>query len=180
MRSRTGACVYEIVHQETGSRYVGITTGRPSRRWAQHKSTAKHRPATKLHLALRKYGPDAFDFRVIAGFPTLALARLAEVSLIKFNHPEYNVTAGGDGAFGHRWSAEDRARMSEQRRGNQNAKGYRHTEATRAILSAVWLGRKQTPEHTEKVAAQHRGRKRSPEARARMCAAQQLRWSKAK
>jgi hypothetical protein len=88
-----------------------------------------------------------FEFKVVAGFPNVALARLAEISLIRFTKPEYNLTAGGEGVW-----------------------GLKHTEETKAKNRAARLGKKHTEEAKRKIAEAGRGRNPNAETRARISA----------
>jgi hypothetical protein len=65
------------------------------------------------------------QMRIIAGLPG-KLAGLAEQSLIWWNRPRYNMTAGGDAAPSV--SADVKAKIA------QKATGRKHTEATRAKI----------------------------------------------
>lgn len=78
-----------------------------------------------------------------------------------------NVTNGGEGTSGMRHSDEVKKRISALNKGKSAAfKGRKHTEETKAVLSAKAKLRgpsKLTAEVIEKIAQSHRGRKRSYE-----------------
>lgn len=65
---------------------------------------------------------------------------------------------------------EQRARMSASQIGNQNAKGRKISDETRAKLSAWQVGRKMPPEAVAKTAEANRGRPLSDEHRAKLSA----------
>lgn len=109
--------LYTVTHIASGKRYVGISK-LPVRRWKEHKAEARSGSDFHFHRALRKYGADAFVFEIVGGFPSPALAKFAERSLIRFTKPEYNSTAGGDGPmYGKKHTEESKQKMGETRRG---------------------------------------------------------------
>lgn len=60
-----GFCVYEIVHRATGKAYVGMAKN-VSSRWYGHLLQAFHANNTlPLYEDMRKFGIEAFDFRVL-------------------------------------------------------------------------------------------------------------------
>src|SRR5579884_678203 len=51
-----------------------------------------------------------------------------------------NFTTGGDGTSGFKWSPEARAKVSLQRKGQNNRLGFKHTEATKQKQRESKLG----------------------------------------
>jgi hypothetical protein len=100
---------------------------------------------THFHRALRKYGPDAFEFQILQEFESVEDAKRAEINAIAHLSPEYNKTLGGDGVWGYKHTPE------AIERNRQAHIGFKHTEET-----------------CERIAAGQRGRTRSVETRARM------------
>jgi len=100
--------------------------------------------------------------------------------------------------LGRKRSPETRARQSASLKGKPPtnfARGFHHSEETKAKIAAALLGRtvpaevraktaaglrgkKKSPEHVAKVAAKRRGCKHSDEAKAKMSAKALLRWAK--
>lgn len=77
----------------------------------------------------------------------------------------YNRTEGGDGASGNVMSVSARTAISRA------LTGVKRSESTRAKMSKAQRGRKKTPEHIEKIAAQKRGKpgaKHTDEAKKRI------------
>lgn len=62
-----GFSAYAITHRESGSVYIGATTICVTLRYRRHLQDAQ-RGATSsdLHIAIRKFGATAFDFKQIA------------------------------------------------------------------------------------------------------------------
>lgn len=90
-------CVY-VITAPPGKQYVGITWNKPESRWKEHS----YRNCVIGH-AIRKYGPD-MKYEVVSHFSERAEACVEEIRLIKELNTQaphgYNITAGGDSAFG--------------------------------------------------------------------------------
>lgn len=75
-----------------------------------------------------------------------------------------NKTDGGDGVSGLVMSDYSRQKMSEKakgRPGNITMLGRKHSDETRAKMSAAHKGKQKSAEHAAKVGASHKGRKLS-------------------
>lgn len=185
--------VYKITNTVTGRAYIGITSRSARRRFQDHivranggscgRGRSTYRSA--LHAAIQKYGVSKFNIEEIARASDWSSLQALERTLI-VEHATYwpggyNLTLGGEGAFGVRQRPETIAARAAANRGKK-----RSTEV-RARLSAALKGKpksrehiekmrhskrghKKTPEQIERSAAFHRGRKRSPETRARISA----------
>jgi len=75
------AYVYIITCHENGKQYVGVTVN-PTTRWGAHIYGAFADGRTKFARAIRKYGKDAFEFKLIIGFLTQDDAYEFEIQLI--------------------------------------------------------------------------------------------------
>jgi hypothetical protein len=139
-----GPChLYQVVHRETGHDYVGISV-EYKERWTRHKWEAFNNDCdTHFARALRKYGVEAFEWKVLLEFKTVADAKEAEIFAIANGYGYYNETEGGDGVNG----------LSE--------KG-------RAKKSAALKGRPKSPETKAKMSQAQKGRKVSEEAKENM------------
>ena len=124
-------------------------------RWAWHCYDAiRARDRFVFHAAIRKYGVDAWNHAALEMYDTADAAKLAEIRLIAehqtfcYEHPErgYNMTRGGEGTSGLRWTDERRQRCS-----GANAPMY----GRRGALAPAWgkpgtmLGRHHTSEHKQ-------------------------------
>ena len=74
--------IYLATNTVNGKRYVGLTRGTLSNRWAQHVSIARRKPRSYLHRAIAKYGADVFDIRPIASALRPQYLAPLEVALI--------------------------------------------------------------------------------------------------
>jgi group I intron endonuclease len=68
--------IYMIRHRESGKTYIGRSV-HVTERWALHKRhTEQHRDRSPLHRAMRKYGYDAFEWKVLVTAPARLQAQL--------------------------------------------------------------------------------------------------------
>lgn len=135
--------VYCITNTHNGRRYFGSSTC-PARRWREHKSklrSGKHaNPA--LQNAWNKYGSECFVFSVVSTHETESAMRRAECRAIA--------------NFGLR-------RSYNIRPDSRSNRGYRHSEKTKARISASLKGRDTlSPEARERAAASLRGQPKAP------------------
>lgn len=143
------AVVYKIVNTVNGHFYIGVTVDLGKRK-AFHLWTAKcpKRSRAPIYKALRKYGPDSFEWVVVAEFALGSDAVAEEVRLIAALQPHYNATPGGQGFSPREWTAEMRAKISRANKGRQPRLGKTHTDDTKQRLRdhglknrAEWLER---------------------------------------
>ena len=152
------ATLYIVTNTVNDKVYVGQTAQSFARRWSRHRWDAKQGSPCRFHAALRCYGAEAFEARVLVIGPAGDWMKDLEVRAIalydSFNKG-YNDTKGGDGG-----------------RGSTHRLGKKHTPEARAKISAghlgirTRLGHKNTPEHNEKVRQANLGKKLSAEHRA--------------
>ncbi len=170
---------YLLTSNVTGKQYVGITIRSLAARWKRHCQDARAGSSTALHRAIRKHGETSFEVREVANFCDLLAAKDGEVKLIAQHQTlaphGYNLTRGGDGAWGYRHSEETKALLARMKTENNWMKGRRHTPETRARMSE---GQRLVVRSPLRVAQQRAlavslgaanlGRRHSPEACARM------------
>lgn len=148
--------IYLLSDPSTGRvRYVGKTLQELRVRYAGHLSTAK----------LRRRGTHKENWvRSVGGKPTLTTVEVVTGSIEEGAEVE------------RRWIARlkaDGCDLTNLTDGGEGIVGYRFSEAARAKLSAIRRGVKKgplTPEHRAKIGAANRGRKHSPDAIAKMSA----------
>jgi predicted GIY-YIG superfamily endonuclease len=189
-----GVSVYSIQHRESGRLYIGITSTGVAHRWGQHRADARGKIHRPLANALRKYGPDAFDWTELSVWPDAASAGLEEVRLIAELKPVYNILAGGRGGYTQPESVRAQMRAKALQRGPLPAdvrekiaaskRGKTLTPAHCAKLSAAQQNRQPpTAETRAKLSAAQRGntknlgKVRSDETRAKLSAAAKRRWA---
>ena len=141
------AIVYRAVNLINGKSYVGITIiGLIERRKSHLRNALLQGKRTALHAAIRKYGADMIRFSVIKHCINADEAKAEERRLIAAWHPEYNLTIGGDGSIGYRWTQEQR-------------------EKFRTTMPRYWLGKKHPPEFGEACRKRRLGTTLSAETR---------------
>lgn len=154
------AIVYLATNRVNGKRYVGATSRRFARRRSEHEREAARGGTNcrKFHAAIRKYGPDAFDWLLLVECDGLQAALVEEFRLIAEIKPEYNLKAGGQG------SATSRT-MSPEARERWRAKmvGRSVSPETIALIVAKTTGQKRTAEQRERMGAARRGKPFSEE-----------------
>lgn len=109
--------VYMATNLINGKRYIGVTSKTLARRSCQHQAHARRGVDTALCRALRKYGADMIRFRVVMFCASHGIALAEERRLVGSLRPEYNMTEGGEGVLGFKFSAQQRARLSESHKG---------------------------------------------------------------
>ena len=90
-------CVYRIQNSLNAKVYIGITIGKPAKRWQQHLYHSSHCKA--IAAALKKYGIDNFKFTVIEEVPReeLSAAEIRHIAAHESYGPKgYNLTPGGE------------------------------------------------------------------------------------
>lgn len=91
--------VYMAINVVTGERYVGFTSCALARRRSHHLKGALNGWGPGIFAAaIRQHGAAAFEWKIVAEFPTAYAALAEEQRLIKRLRPEYNGTSGG-GAY---------------------------------------------------------------------------------
>jgi group I intron endonuclease len=117
--------VYCVTNRINGKRYVGQTTRPLEERWYWHCYEAKHGSRTRLHNAIRKYGPENFILAILyTGYEfDRSLLDECERLFIKeydtLNHKNgYNISEGGlGGCRGYKHPVSVRRKMSAIKRG---------------------------------------------------------------
>lgn len=142
---------YCITNLVNGKKYYGKTSANPpEKRWQQHLTATRkgpddHHRFQYLHRAIRKHGVQNFKFELVGMYDNEAECSQAEIDLIAEHQTTdrskgYNLTIGGDGALGYRFSRAQRRRMSERRKGKYLGDknpfyGKRHSARVRKLLS---------------------------------------------
>jgi len=95
--------LYQIVHIESGRKYVGQTSRIAIKRWREHIYKLRKNKHDNCHLqaAWNKHGESAFEFQIVKEFNSLDELNQAEIDLIKNGSDLYNLTEGGNG-FHHK------------------------------------------------------------------------------
>ncbi len=157
--------LYIVTNKVNGKQYVGITSASVRRRWTTHLLCARNGSRLPFHHAIRKYGADSFIIECAAtaeSYQQLCALERCFIDALGTKSPDgYNATDGGEGALGYRHTPSAKAKLAAL---HSNPSAER-----RAQLSAIWLGRKRSPETRAKMSEANRKRPPlSAESRAKM------------
>jgi len=162
--------VYVATNIINGKRYIGVTSRGLSYRKCSHYAKARSKfvnggQCPKFHAAIRKYGEDAFSWEILETHANVEDMMAAEIRLIAELKPEYNLTLGGEGAKGTKHTEETKRLLSEQKKGKSVSPERRQKmkETAQRINT--------TPEYREKMSAAKKGERKSSEWRAKISAA---------
>jgi hypothetical protein len=103
--------VYVAINKINNKLYVGATKLTRDERRRSHLYNARTNVSGKFYTALRKYGPEAFEFITFAKCKDFMHVLEVERSLIDAIRPEYNLTMGGGGALGCKRSEEAKKKI---------------------------------------------------------------------
>ena len=139
--------IYTITNITNDHRYVGSAVD-IDKRWAAHKSALLREAHVNRHLqnAQNKYGEDVFEFEVLGLWEPEFLVSM-EQWWINMLAPEYNIAPVAGNTLGVKHTDESRANMSAAQRGRV------FTEDHKANLSAAQIGRKHTAKTKAKLSA---------------------------
>lgn len=116
--NQAGPClVYKALNLVNHKIYVGATDRGLRNRQIRHIWNAKNGRPGKFYNAIRKYGENNFWFTTLALCDNYWEALAEEREFIKALKPEYNLTEGGGGVKGYKFSLESRKKMSDAKRG---------------------------------------------------------------
>ncbi|MYC40212.1 MAG: hypothetical protein F4X55_04270 [Candidatus Dadabacteria bacterium] len=167
--------IYKITNTINDKSYIGISIHPPGKgRIRNHLSGYGN---CIISNAVKKYGRDAFTYEILENnifpelLPDLEIAYIKKYQTI--TPLGYNLTHGGEGTLGYRFSAEQRRRLSETRKGEKNSFfGKKHSPETRLKIGEAGKGRKHTTETRLKIGEAGKGRKHTTETRRRISEAQ--------
>ena len=159
--------LYQYANRLNGKRYIGVTK-EPAWRKTQHAKGDSN--ARAFNVAVKKYGIEAFDYKVLALFDDAGAAAYHEqAAIITFGTLSpggYNLTAGAPYTiYGGPFSAETRAKISAATVGRVFSAEHR------ANLSATHKGHRSpySAEHREAISAAKKSQ--SPETKAKISVA---------
>jgi group I intron endonuclease len=141
--------VYKVTNRVNGKVYIGKTIRTLESRWKQHIYYANRGNRPPIAIAIRSYGPDAFDVSPLAFSNSLPeLNDLEREYIQEFRSYDrkygYNLTLGGDGASP----------------GELNPMfGKTHTDEVKEKLRQFHLGKKHSEETKRKIGDSERGEK---------------------
>ncbi len=166
--------LYLITNRVNNKRYIGQTKGTLESRFKKHKADALvAMRGYALHAAIRKYGIENFEIKLLSKCQTLGEANHREAYYIRlFNtlSPNgYNLKSGGDNAP---MSEETKRKLSEGRKGERHHFFGKHfSDEHKKNLSLSQKGKRgrSTSEETKrKQSESHKGKPVSKEHREKL------------
>lgn len=114
--------LYRATNKINGKSYIGVTNKKLRDRRSQHHYNMRNHSNLKFHRALRKHGIEKFEWETLWNCYTYADALEEERRLIRMLVPEYNITKGGGGVYGLKFSDESKKKMSLAKKGKPSLK----------------------------------------------------------
>ncbi len=151
--------------------YVGMGSGR---RWLKHEWRS-HNP--HVSAIIKQAGGEVPKVRVRSWLTAdeavaVEIALIAAIGRESHGGPLVNLTDGGEGVVGFAWTAEQRAKMSERRKGNGYWGNHKFPESAREKIRTARIGKAASEETKARMSAAHSGRTHSVETRGKMSASQ--------
>ena len=147
--------IYEAYNTKNGKSYIGLTTTSLEKRKSQHLRSAKTGSNMHFHKAIRKHGPEVFEWSVV--FVCSSLERMYELERLTISLYEvwqiYNKSAGGEHpAFGMRHTKKTKALCGEHAKRRWDSKraldiwpeecfktqSYKEAKAVYGIPKTTW------------------------------------------
>jgi len=161
--------IYGLHTGDYDFRYIGKSI-HPAKRLKQHIRDAEKGSPYAVSGWIRKHGAENIQMTVIETFTEDDLDQIDERERFHIAQARalysanLNLTDGGDGQYGRKWSAEQKARMIALKTGTK------HTDETKAKMSAAHKGKVVSPESVAKMKATRAasGYTHSTETRAKM------------
>jgi group I intron endonuclease len=155
--------VYRFWHNKSARGrvgYVGKDSYYPLR--ADLVKRSKHKGCKLLYRALNKYPVRFWRVEVLAsGFrsdKTLCKSEICWIKKFDSKNKGYNLTDGGEGLLGHKFSIEHRRKMSINSTGNKSFLGRKHTSETKKKMSLAQKGKMFSAEHRANLSEANKGR----------------------
>ena len=158
--------IYCSKNKINGKCYIGKTTTTLTQRISQHLSDSKtQKDNTYFHNAINKYGISAFEWTIIDSCEdNIMLNQLERLHISRYESQDknygYNLTVGGEGSCGLKWSKSARKKKSNSMKGSKNHfYGKRHSLESLKKMSKNCSSKR--PEVREKISRFHKGKKLS-------------------
>lgn len=155
--------LYKIINKLNNKVYIGQTVNSLRQRWVGHCNT---KAKTAIASAIKKYGKENFEIKVIARANSINELNYREIYYIKlFNSLSpvgYNLTYGGQGSVGKKHSTETKEKMSTAHKNKPaHNKGKARTIIERKRISLGSMGRIQSLSTRIKISQKHKNKKLS-------------------
>jgi group I intron endonuclease len=112
-------CTVYMLIFTNGKKYIGITTRSPEERRREHIYCSRNKtPKYILHKSIKLYGENSFDMIILETTTNVSELKLLEQKYIQEHNTYfqnglgYNMTLGGEGNFGYKFTDEIKMKMS--------------------------------------------------------------------
>jgi group I intron endonuclease len=139
--------VYVIVNKMNGKMYVGSTKVKLSTRFNRHLIKVNQGSNNSIHRAIRKYGKENFDIRMIEEYSSKETMLQGEIELIAYfdtykSKYGYNDTLGGEGGNtngGKKFSEEWKLEMSKSSAGVVKTSRRRFSDKIEQAICGLYV-----------------------------------------
>jgi hypothetical protein len=149
--------IYKVTNRINGKSYIGQTVKPLSERISEHVCHALlKKDNTYFHNAIRKYGKENFEWKIIVECSSLEKLNTVEIEMIKKHdtfESGYNLNLGGGSNIGFKHTEEAKKRISESRMGEKNPNYGKYGEKNHNF------GKTRSKESKKKMSEAHMGEK---------------------
>ena len=171
--------IYEILHLESGKRYIGSANNFHDR-FRKHKSSLRNgsHHSVKLQRSWNKYGESAFKFNPLLLCEPVNLLMYEQILIDFYDSYEcgFNSTIKASSRLGVKSSLETRMKISIARTGlklseshkeniGKGSIGKKHSASSIQKMSDAHKGKKKSDEHIEKMRKVNLGKKLSEDSK---------------
>ena len=183
--------IYKATNKTNGKSYVGQTIFTIVERIKGHIKSSNGQSNYYFHRAIRKYGEENFDWKVLSECNNMNELNKQEVHYIKeydTYNSGYNMTEGGGGTSGYNHTENTGLKMSKTRKGRFTGEensfyGKKHSEETKKKMRISTLKQFENgmPEETKKkISESTKGIPTSEETRKKMSEVRKRYWKNKK
>lgn len=152
--------IYKVTNKANNKVYIGQTIQPIEKRFLQHLNSAKHNKGNCLmrgyafHNALNKYGKESFILECLGEYPVEELDAMEIKEIQRHNSlaPNgYNITVGGGGVRGIKFTKESRERCSKHMRRRWDNMSEEDRKAWSEKYRKLFSGVPKSSEHRQKL-----------------------------
>lgn len=125
MEDKSKFIIYVHINKKNNKKYVGYTSLSLNDRFHKHYINAMAGIDTKFYRAIRKYGVESFESKILEYCNSHEEAKISEIKYIKlFDSYKngYNMTLGGDGGYIIKYLPDERIQLYLEKRSNATKK----------------------------------------------------------
>ena len=141
--------IYRIINKQTKERYIGMSKD-IGERWKSHLYLLKNNKhhCKKLQESWNLYGYENFSFEVVE---VCKKTELVQKEIFHWEQEQELCFNGKPDGTDKEVTDETKQKLSQVKKGNQNAKGKTHSEETKKQISETLKGKTKGRQHTEET-----------------------------